>query len=104
MLLDVPKTHPSRADKLRAFKTRQGIWTWHTPDMSIKDHPWAALLVPRARRRLAGEPKLALCDDPDELVWHFSYLLDANGLLTTGETELDAIRTLCAENNILCPL
>lgn len=100
-LFEVPRRN--RGGALREFKLRQGVWTWHTPDMKREDHPWSALLVPRARQRLAGYEKAAECDDPSELIWHFCAILDEWGLLTTGETERDAIERLCAANNMTPP-
>lgn len=102
MLLDVPKTHPNRYERLQTFKTRQGIWT-HKAPKEVED-PWSALLVPRARLALAGcidgdEP-----DDPMSLIAGYCRLLDEWCLLVTGETELDAVQRLCSENNIVCNL
>lgn len=100
-LLDVPQTHPTRSQRLEAFKERQGIWTWYCPEIP---EPWEALLVPRARRRLAGYEKAAECDLPEELIWSFCALLDEWGLLAEGPSELAAVRNLCVKNRIPCDL
>lgn len=102
-LFEVPKTHPGRADKLKAFKLRQGIWTWHCKDFRREDHPWEALLVPRARRRLAGYDGIAESDEPEALIMNYCRLLEEWGLLVSGETELQAVRNLCAANEIPSP-
>ena len=102
LLLDVPKTHPTRYERLQAFKERQGIWTHRASFRDRKDHPWSALLVPRSRLRLAGYLGEGDPDDPMSLIAGYCRLLDESCLLVTGETELDAVQTLCSENNIIC--
>lgn len=104
LLLGVPKTHPTRHERLQAFKERQGIWTHHASFRERKEHPWSALLVPRARLRLAGYLKGDKPDDPVSLIAGYCRLLDEWCLLVTGETELDAVQTLCSENHIPCDL
>lgn len=104
LLLDVPKTHMSRHDKLVAFKERNGIWTWHCKEMRREDHPWEAMLEHRARQRLAGYLNDDEPDDPISLIAGYCRLLDEWGLLMTGETEREAIRTLCTRNRIPCNL
>lgn len=103
-LIDVPKTHPTRYERLQAFKERQGIWTHKAPHRPKSEHPWSALLVPRARQFLAGYLDGDKADDPFSLIAGYCHLLDEACLLVTGETELDAVQRLCAENNIVCPL
>jgi hypothetical protein len=90
-LLDVPPTHPTRQEILQAFKTRQGVWTYCGKGMKREEHPWEALLVPRARKMLAGYIGGGEPDDPVSLI-------------VTGETELDAVQRLCAANEIVPPL
>lgn len=102
MLLDVPATHPTRYERLQAFKTRQGIWTHRASFRTKEEHPWSALLVPRARLALAGYIDGDEPDDPMSLIAGYCRLLDEARLLVTGETELDAVQRLCSENNIVC--
>jgi hypothetical protein len=103
-LLDVPPTHPTRHEILQAFKTRQGVWTHNAHFRDRKEHPWSALLVPRARKMLAGYIGGGDPDDPVSLIAGYCRLLDEAGLLVTGETELDAVQRLCAANEIVPPL
>lgn len=102
-LFEVPKTHPGRVDRLKALKKRQGIWTWHCKEFRREDHPWEALLVPRARRRLAGYSGTAESDAPEDLIMNYCRLLEEAGLLVSGETELQAVRALCIANNMTPP-
>jgi hypothetical protein len=103
-LLDVPPTHPTRQEILQAFKTRQGVWTYCGKGMKREEHPWEALLVPRARKMLAGYIGGGEPDDPVSLIAGYCRLLEEAGLLVTGETELDAVQRLCAANEIVPPL
>lgn len=94
LLLDVPKDSPSRKQTLAAFKKAFNIFTHNANFRTRKEHPWSALLCPRPMT-------------DDEAVQHIaSYcrILDEARLLVTGETERDALRTLCQENSIPCYL
>lgn len=104
LLLDVPKTHMSRYERVQAFKERNGIWTHSCREMRREDHPWCAMLVHRARKALAGYLDHDEPDDPISLIAGYCRLLDEWSLLVTGKTERDAIRRLCAHNRIPCTL
>lgn len=97
-LINVPKTHPSRKEKLDAFKLKHGIET-HTAGWDRKDFPWCACLMPKAKE-IAGPYMRG--DKPDlfNLVAHAGRLLEEAGVLVTGETERMAVGTLCEENGI----
>lgn len=97
-LLSVPKTHPSRQERLDAFKAKHGIET-HRSDLRREDHPWCACLMPAARRTAEAYMK----GDPPTLfnmILHAERLLDEAALLVTGETEREAVATLCDHNGI----
>lgn len=102
-LLEVQKTHPSRREQLNAFKERQGVYTHHAKHRPRAEHPWSALLVPRARKRLAGYLEAGDQNDPFSLIAGYCRLLEEWDLLVTGETERDAIERLCLANNMTPP-
>lgn len=97
-LFEVPPTAPTKAAKLKAFKEQHGIWTHRAP-MQREDHPWSAMLFTAAKERMGVQIK-----DPYEMIAGYCQLLDDIGLLVTGTSERDAIRRLCAVNDILFPL
>lgn len=103
LLLDVPKTHMSRYEQIRAFKERKGIWTYRS-NLTRQDHPWLAMLEHKARQAAAGELDEGDPDDPISLMACYCRILDEMGLIATGTGELDAIRRLCTQNRIPCEL
>jgi hypothetical protein len=103
LLLDVPKTHMSRHERVVAFKERNGIWTYRS-DLRREDDPWCAMLEHRARKALAGYLKHDEADDPIALIAGYCRLLEECGLLVTGVSEREAIRRLCERNRMGCAL
>lgn len=102
-LLEVPKTAPSRKEKLEAFKKQHGIETYRTPGYTPADHPWFAIHVPKAREagKDYGLTRKSTWIECEAKIG--SYLEDAS-ITATGETELVAVRTLCSNLEIPCPL
>jgi hypothetical protein len=108
LLLDVPKTHPTRAEKIKAFKAQHRIWTH---DLGYPcGNRWSAMLLNQA-----FDAVNVYCDTdtrkdlPDDLlamkmIASACRLLDENGLEHSEATEIDAIRLLCKENGIACEL
>jgi hypothetical protein len=84
-LIDVPKTHPTRAEKLQAFKAEHRIWTINATHLARADKPWTAVQI------AAG-----IAENSPE-AW--DYVLHHEDL-PNGETEEDAIFELCKENGI----
>lgn len=104
LLFEVPKTHPSKKEKMEAFKKLHGIETHYAgKGWTREDHPWSACLMPRAREIAAPYVKE---ENPNlfDLVANAARLLEEAGVLVTGETERDAIRNLCEDNKIQCDL
>lgn len=102
LLFDVPKTHPSRKEKIKAFKELHGIETVNS-QLPKGEQPWTACLMPKAHQIGAGygcDPKSNFMD----LFVKIGRLLCESKIMVNGETERDAIRTLCDENNIVCDL
>jgi len=97
----VPKTRPSRAKRIAAFKKQAGIWTYLS-DLPKEEQPWNAMLIDVARGKLAGysddRRDVATCS-PFDLIAGFCRLLDESNLLVTGETERKAIETLLRKND-----
>jgi hypothetical protein len=104
LLFDVPKTHPSRIDRVNAFKKKHDIFTHYAGRSFGKENePWDALWVTGARKLLKGYTGSGVVI-PEELIANWCRLLDEASLLLTGKTERDAIRELCQCNNIPCDL
>lgn len=92
---------PPNKTRLQALKETHGIETHHA-DLLPKDHPWSACHMPSARELAAGYDETVA--DIGEAAAKFCRLLDEQGLLVTGETEADAVITLCRNLNIPCVL
>lgn len=100
-LFEVPKTAPSRRDKIKAFKAEHVIETHHCGSMSRKEHPWMACLMSSARKLGYGVTEKS---DLFDIIAKVGRLADEAGICVTGETEIQAIRTLCENNGIECNL
>lgn len=104
-LLDVPKDSPTKRERIAAFKKQHGIWTHVDKENKIGGHAWDAMAFDKSVEALSGynltegEKR-----EPVLLIAGYCRLLEEAGLLVTGNTEIDAIRTLCAKNGIQCPL
>lgn len=80
----------SRANKLKAFKTKHGILTHRTSGMKREDHPWIALIPSEEDQ---GK-------DIGTIMAESCRIYEEQGRLATGEGELSAIRQLCNQLNI----
>lgn len=101
-LIDVPKDSPSKRERLEAFKKLHGIWT-HNAGYEPKDEPWSALALNQSAVALNGYG-VKPADSPLDIIAGYCRLLDEWNLLVTGETEREAIRTLCEKNGIVFDL
>lgn len=95
-LLDVPKTAPSRKEKLEAFKKQHGIETHYAPGLG-----WLAMHLPSARKFGYGITEESTMFDCEMKVGR---LLMEAGVTDTGETEREAVRMVCTNLDIPCPL
>lgn len=98
-LFEVPTDKPSRRQQITAFKREHGIWT-HNAGLSREEHTWSAMLLEKSREA-AGLHKFA---DAVEVIATYCGRLDEMRLLVTGTSEVEAIRNLCAYNDIPCDL
>lgn len=104
LLFNVPKDRPSRKERIKAFKELHGIETHYAGrTWGKKNNPWDACLMPRARQ-IGSNYGCNETSTLGELVGSVCRLLEEAGVLVTGETECDAIRTLCENNKIPCDL
>lgn len=102
LLFNVPKDRPSRKDRIKAFKKLHGIETVNSR-LPKGDQPWTACLMPKAHQIGAGygcDPKSNFMD----LFVEVGRLLEEASVMVNGETEADAIRTLCEKHKIPCDL
>lgn len=91
MFFDVERA-PSMKEKIRDFKRQHNIFT-HRSELCRKDQPWSALLIELGDKR-----------EPVQIIAEECTMLADAGRLVTGEGELSAIRILCQNNSIHCPL
>lgn len=102
-LLDVPKDHPTRKERIGAFKSKHGIKT-HNCGTSWDESKWLAVLFTVAWKQFEcyceNSDHPSLCD----LIAGAGRLVDEAGLSGYGVTEADAIRNLCEQNKIPCDL
>lgn len=102
LLFNVPKDRPSRKERIKAFKQLHGIETHYAgKGWGKENHPWSACLMPAARTFGYGVTETS---DLFDVVSKVARLLEEAGVLVTGETEREAIRTLCENNKIPCDL
>lgn len=103
VLLDVLKDSPTRKEKLDAFKAKHDIWTHCASHMNEK---WCAMAVTLSIQRLFGYSDLKPDESvkPIDLIARYCRLLDEANLLVNGNTEAEAVRSLCEFNNIPCDL
>lgn len=100
LLLNVPKDRPSRKERINEFKKLHNIVTLKS-SLPRKDEPWFACLMTSARKFGYGVTEQS---DLFDCVAKVGRLMEESGVLVTGETEADAIRTLCENNKIPCDL
>lgn len=94
LLFDIPKDAPSYAARLTAFKAEHGILTHRARLFAREDHPWSAMLpLERDRGR-----------DMADIMAESCRIYDEAGRVVTGTGELAAVRTLCENFKIPCPL
>lgn len=97
-LFTVPKTGPTKRERIDAFKKEHAIWTYGT-----NKYQWDAILVSHSRKKLKGYG-VTQNTEPFELVASYCRLLEEADLLVTGPSEIGAIRELCHLNDIPCQL
>jgi len=90
MLFEVPRTGLSRRQRVAAFKRKHHIWTFRSRGMARRDRPWCAVI--------------SVTDTALEDIARYGMRLEQMGLLVTAETELGAIRELCARGQVWCDL
>jgi len=107
-LIHVPKSSPSKRDRLQSFKKEHRIFT-HDCREKYLEYRWCAALLNQSLERFGcyckGE---AEADLPDSelfmiLLMHACRLMDESCLMVTGANEMQALRLLCEENNIRFP-
>jgi len=102
LLLDVPKSHPSRKERIEAFKKLHGIETHCAKGETDDEYPkWMAAHLPSARKLGYG------CTETStliECVLNVARLMDETGIADHGKTEAEAIRRVCANVGIPCPI
>lgn len=89
-----PRAFPTQGKRLRDFCRQYDIRTNRSRYMRRKDHPWLALIPFHADARKPVAQIMA----------ESAGLYEANGSVATGEGELSAVRTLCRQLEINCPL
>lgn len=94
VLLEAPVSRPSKARLLTAFKKANGILTYRTPQMLREHHPWIAC-VPFQEHK--GQ-HIGI------IMSHSARLYEEAGYVATGIGELSAVRTLCLNLKMSCPL
>lgn len=92
-LFDLPPDSTPLKLRIEAFKKQHGILT-HRPDLNRADLPWLALIP------FPDEKHTDLFD----IIAHSSRLYEESGWLALDIGELSAIRQLCEQRNIPCPL
>lgn len=93
---DLPAALRKRTDSrksLHAFMRKHGIESNHGCD------PWIAISIPETKKLLKGE------DDPlpgtiGGLICNYGRLIEEAGMIGEGETEADAVRSLCEKLKI----
>jgi len=103
LLLDVPRTHPTRQNKLAAFKKQHNIQTHYCADFKSSGTQWMAIHIPTAVEQLKGygaKDSMTLFD----LIAKFSRLLDEMELMHEEHTELFAVRMAARRAKIPCDL
>jgi hypothetical protein len=94
ILLDVPRTAPSNRVKLTAFKEAHGIKTHQAKHMRREDEPWLAIIpFDEDKEKCVGEIMADSCR-----------LYEESGYCATGTGEVSAIRKLCKQRGITCPI
>ncbi len=92
-LFDIEPTKTSRHILLRDFKAEHGILT-HNARWAREDHPWLAL---QAFDEDKGKD-IAL------IIAESCRLYEESGRVSTGSSEIAAVRGICAALKIACPL
>jgi len=92
-LINVEPTRKTKRVLFSEFKAKNGIET-HRIQMRREDHPWIALL------RFDSDVGKSIC----QVMAESCRLYDESGHLATGEGELSAVRKLCQQRGIHCPV
>lgn len=107
-LLIVPKSGPTKRERLQQFKKEHGIFC-HDCGQKDYDNRWTACLLQQCHKQFLmycrGETKEGM---PEEelffvLISHACRLMDESGLMISAATEMEALRVLCHENKINFP-
>lgn len=93
-LLEVTPDKPSSGVLLRAFKKTHGILTYRTRGFLRDDRPWIALLPFDSDQR----------KDIATIISESARLYEECGQVSESTGELSAVRTLCQNMKIPCPL
>lgn len=109
MLLEIERDlSRARNVVVKAFKKKIGIWTHCSAGESTREFPkWMALLLPvdgDGVERYNDHRTHCKSDEPYELIAGYCRILEETQRSTFGHTEREAIRNLCADNQIPCIL
>lgn len=99
-LIEVPRDRPTWRMELRAFKEQHGIQT-HDDHDPTNPGRWLAVLMEPCRKFGYG---VTATSDLFDLICKVGRLMDESGYTAYAKTELQAIRLLCDQNQIPCPL
>lgn len=100
LLIDVPKTHPSRKERMTAFKTANGIET-HNYGVDAEYMCWTAAHMPSVYTLGYGVKEGMGLGECASLVYR---LMEEAGYCAYGTTEREAIRNVCKNVGIVCTL
>jgi hypothetical protein len=96
-LFDVPKTHPTKAERLKAFMEANGFEANYCA--SLPEAPWMAVHMPSAHK--VGEG-YGTTDKSDlfDLTAKVGRLLDESGVADYAKTKYEAVRRVCINLDI----
>lgn len=100
LLLEVPKSSPSRRERLEAFKAANGIEVCYLNGVEC---PFTAVHMPSAKA-MKAELGDAFEDELGEYIWHYGSRLEDVGIVVNGNSEIWVVRELCSNLEIPCPL
>lgn len=93
LLLEVPKSSPTRKERLHAFMQRNAIESHSTAAKSEPGFPkWCALHLPTGRQFGYG---VTATSDLFDCVGKVGRLLDESGVMGYGDTEAEAVEATC---------
>jgi hypothetical protein len=99
-LFDIPPDSPTRAQRIKAFKVKNEIQTHYG---GATEKPWSACHMPSAFQIGEGYG-LKKDDHLFEYVSQICRLLDEAGVLVCDDSEVKAIRRVCANLSLPCDL